>query len=109
MELLGQGLLKAFELVAGFDREIWAITWLSLKISATATGIALLLGMPLGVLLALKRFYRPRHGRGAGQYRHGLAARGRRVVYLVATLAQRTVGISRMDLHADGDGVRPRW
>ena len=56
MDLLGQGLLKAFELVAGFDREIWAVTWLSLKISASATGIALMLGMPLGVLLALKRF-----------------------------------------------------
>lgn len=56
MDLLGQGLLKAFELVGGFDREIWAVTWLSLKISASATGIALLLGMPLGVLLALKRF-----------------------------------------------------
>jgi len=56
LDLLGQGLLKAFELVAGFDREIWAVTWLSLKISASATGIALLLGMPLGVLLALKRF-----------------------------------------------------
>ena len=49
-------MLKAFELVAGLDREIWAITWLSLKISATATGIALVLGMPLGVLLALTRF-----------------------------------------------------
>ena len=56
MELLGRGLLKAFELVVGLDGEIWAITWLSLKISATATGIALLLGMPLGVLLALTRF-----------------------------------------------------
>ena len=56
MELLGQGLIKAFELVFGFDNEIWAITWLSLKISALATGIALLLGMPVGVMLALTRF-----------------------------------------------------
>lgn len=56
MELLGQGIFKAFELVVGLDGEIWAITWLSLKISATATFIALLLGMPLGVLLALTRF-----------------------------------------------------
>lgn len=56
MELIGQGILKAFELVAGFDREVWAITWLSLKISATATFIALLVGMPLGVVLALTRF-----------------------------------------------------
>jgi tungstate transport system permease protein len=56
LELLGQGLIKAFELVFGFDSEIWAITWLSLKISASATGIALLLGMPVGVMLALTRF-----------------------------------------------------
>ena len=56
MELIGQGLLKAFELVVGFDQEIWAITWMSLKISASATGIALLLGMPLGVMLAMARF-----------------------------------------------------
>ena len=56
MELIGQGLLKAFELVVGFDQEIWAITWMSLKISASATGIALLLGMPLGVMLAISRF-----------------------------------------------------
>lgn len=56
MELLGQGLVKAFELIAGFDQEIWAITWMSLKISASATAIALLLGMPLGVMLAMARF-----------------------------------------------------
>ena len=56
MELIGQGLLKAFELVVGFDQEIWAITWMSLKISASATGIALLFGMPLGVMLAMARF-----------------------------------------------------
>jgi len=56
VELIGQGLLKAFELVVGFDQEIWAITWMSLKISASATGIALLLGMPLGVMLAMARF-----------------------------------------------------
>lgn len=56
MELLGQGLIKAFELVFGFDSEVWAITWLSLKISASATGIALVLGMPVGVMLAMTRF-----------------------------------------------------
>ena len=56
MELIGRGLLKAFELVVGFDQEIWAITWMSLKISASATAIALLFGMPLGVMLAMARF-----------------------------------------------------
>lgn len=56
MELIWQGFLKAVELVAGFDREVWSITWLSLRISATATLISLFLGMPLGVALALSRF-----------------------------------------------------
>lgn len=56
MDLIGQGIDKAFELVFGLDAEVWSITWLSLKISATATLVALLLGIPLGILLALARF-----------------------------------------------------
>ncbi len=56
MELIWQGLAKAIDLVFGFDSEVWAITWLSLKISGGATGISLLLGMPLGVALATVRF-----------------------------------------------------
>ena len=56
MELIWQGIFKAVELVFGGDSEVWAITWLSLKISATATLISLLLGIPLGILLALSRF-----------------------------------------------------
>jgi tungstate transport system permease protein len=56
LELIWQGIVKAFELVAGFDAEVWAITWLSLKISATATFVALMLGMPFGIVLALARF-----------------------------------------------------
>ncbi len=56
MELIWQGLAKAIDLVFGFDAEVWAITWLSLKISGGATGISLLLGMPIGVALATVRF-----------------------------------------------------
>lgn len=56
MELIWQGFLKAFELVFGFDPEVWSITWLSLRISATATLISLLIGMPLGIVLAMQRF-----------------------------------------------------
>jgi len=56
LELIWQGILKAFELVVGLDGEVWAITWLSLKISATATLVSLVLGMPVGILLALARF-----------------------------------------------------
>ena len=38
------------------DPDIFAILWLSLRVSATATGIALLLGVPAGAALALARF-----------------------------------------------------
>ena len=56
MELIWQGIVKAVELLFGGDREIWAITWLSLKISGSATLISLVLGIPLGIALALLRF-----------------------------------------------------
>ena len=56
MELIWQGIVKAVELVFGLDAEIWEITWLSLKISGSATLISLLLGVPLGIALALIRF-----------------------------------------------------
>ena len=56
MELIWQGIVKAVELVFGLDAEIWEITCLSLKISGSATLISLLLGVPLGIALALIRF-----------------------------------------------------
>jgi tungstate transport system permease protein len=56
VELIWQGIVRAFELVLSFDAEVWAITWLSLKISGSATVISLLLGIPLGIALALIRF-----------------------------------------------------
>ena len=56
MELIWEGIKQAFWLVATGDPEIWAITWLSLKISACATLLALLLGIPLGIMLALSQF-----------------------------------------------------
>jgi len=56
MELIWQGIVKAGELVFGLDAEVWAITWLSLQISGCATVIALLLGIPLGIALAMIRF-----------------------------------------------------
>jgi tungstate transport system permease protein len=56
MELIWQGIVKAIELVFGGDAEVWSITWLSIQISGTATLISLLLGIPLGIALALSRF-----------------------------------------------------
>ncbi|HYB40325.1 MAG TPA: ABC transporter permease [Candidatus Methylomirabilis sp.] len=56
MALLGQGLLEALRLLATGDREIWRIAALSLQVSGSATLLSLLVGVPLGTLLALARF-----------------------------------------------------
>jgi tungstate transport system permease protein len=56
LELIWQGIVKAIELVFGLDAEVWEIAWLSFKISGSATLISLLLGIPLGISLALARF-----------------------------------------------------
>jgi len=56
LELIWHGVIKAAELVFGLDDEVWSITWRSLQISGCATFISLLIGMPLGIALALARF-----------------------------------------------------
>ena len=56
MQLIWEGFVQAIELVFGGNAEVWQITWLSLKISASATLISLLLGIPLGIVLAMARF-----------------------------------------------------
>ena len=56
MQLIWEGFVKACELAFGGNAEVWEITWLSLKISGFATLISLLLGIPLGIALAMTRF-----------------------------------------------------
>jgi tungstate transport system permease protein len=56
MDLLVEGARQAVALLTGGDREIWSILWLSLVVSGTATLIALVIGIPLGTVLALARF-----------------------------------------------------
>ena len=56
MDLLLIGVKQAFWLLLSGDPEVWRITFLSLQISLSATLISLLLGIPFGVLLALKQF-----------------------------------------------------
>ena len=56
MDLLAEGVRQAFLLLTAGDREVWSILWLSLLVSGTATFVALLIGIPLGTLLALARF-----------------------------------------------------
>jgi tungstate transport system permease protein len=56
MDLVWSGARQALGLLAGADREIWAILWLSLQVSGIATVISLALGVPAGAALALARF-----------------------------------------------------
>ncbi len=56
MELIGEGILQAVRLLLAGDAEVWSVTWLSLRISATATLLSLAFGVPLGTALALSRF-----------------------------------------------------
>ena len=56
MGLILDGVLQAFRLLLAGDPEVWRITLLSLQISATATLLALAVGIPAGTLLALTRF-----------------------------------------------------
>lgn len=46
----------ALSLIGHLDSELVAIVWLSLRVSLSATLIALLIGAPLGILLAITRF-----------------------------------------------------
>lgn len=48
------------DIFSTIDPEVWEITLLSLRVSLLATGISLLIGIPLGTFLALRRF----RGRG---------------------------------------------
>ena len=56
MDLILEGIKKAFWLLIHMDNEVMRITLLSLKVSGLATFISLALGIPLGTVLALSRF-----------------------------------------------------
>jgi tungstate transport system permease protein len=56
MELIFEGIKKAFFLLITFDPEVMRITLLSLGVSGTATFISLLIGISVGTAVALSRF-----------------------------------------------------
>ncbi|MFQ5849592.1 MAG: ABC transporter permease [Candidatus Binatia bacterium] len=56
MDLILDGMIRAFHLMLGSNREVWQITLLSLQVSGTATFLSLFLGIPLGTFLAITRF-----------------------------------------------------
>ncbi|WP_286229582.1 ABC transporter permease [Neobacillus mesonae] len=56
MELLIDGLKKAIEMIFTGNQEVFAITWLTLKVCLISILISTLLGLPFGMLLGLTRF-----------------------------------------------------
>lgn len=56
MDLILEGIRKAFWLLITFDPEVMGITLLSLQVSGAATLISLLFGITVGTFLALSRF-----------------------------------------------------
>ncbi|WP_042345604.1 ABC transporter permease [Bacillus massiliigorillae] len=56
MDSIINGIVEAFRMIVTGDPEIFAIVWLTLKVSGTATFISLLIGVPLGVGLAHVHF-----------------------------------------------------
>jgi tungstate transport system permease protein len=56
VELILEGIAKAFWLLVTFDPEVMGITLLSLRVSGIATLISLVLGVGVGAVVALTRF-----------------------------------------------------
>ncbi len=56
MDTIWQGLKEAINLIISLDRELLEILLLSLEVSGIAILIAVILGLPTGVFLGLKRF-----------------------------------------------------
>lgn len=56
MDLLIEGIKKAFEMLLSGDPEIFEITWLTLRVSLTSILISTAIGIPFGVVLGLTSF-----------------------------------------------------
>ena len=57
MNLIWDGIIRAFQLLFSGDSDVFQITFLSLQISGLATIISLAIGLPIGTLLALAHFH----------------------------------------------------
>jgi tungstate transport system permease protein len=56
MDLIFEGVIKAFQLLIALDPEVLGIAFLSLKVSGLATLVSLFLGISVGTLIALTTF-----------------------------------------------------
>lgn len=60
MKFFWEGLQQAWALVTGGDPYLWHLTWVTLEVAAVSTGVALVIGLPVGLALGIGRF----RGRG---------------------------------------------
>lgn len=51
-----EGIRRALEMLVSLDPEVWGPVWVSLKVSSTATLLAALVALPLGIVIGLSRF-----------------------------------------------------
>ncbi len=79
MELILDGILKAFQLLFTFNPEVLGITWLSLQVSGAATLISVLIGISMRDGRSLESFPGKKISSQRGQHRHGPAPGGGRV------------------------------
>ncbi len=56
MDIIIEGIKQAFILLFTLDPEVLGITWLSLKISGTATFLSMFIGVSVGTAIALTQF-----------------------------------------------------
>jgi tungstate transport system permease protein len=56
MDIIFEGIKQALSLLISLDPEVMSITWLSLKVSGTATLISLFIGIGIGTAVALSSF-----------------------------------------------------
>ncbi|MDD3473261.1 MAG: ABC transporter permease [Syntrophaceae bacterium] len=57
MDFIFQGIVDGLGLIIRFDSEVYLIIWVSLKVSLIAVMSAAMIGIPIGVLIALKDFW----------------------------------------------------
>ena len=57
MGYLIEALVAALRMIAGLDRELFSIVSVSIRVSFFSTALATIAGVPLGIIIALKRFW----------------------------------------------------
>ena len=56
MDYFATAIAAAFRLIVSFDAEVYYVVWTSLRVATAACALAALVGIPLGLTIALRRF-----------------------------------------------------